>query len=85
MSRRFSARRLARPVATLAAVLLLAVLSAPGVADARTVRVSDQASMHLVRATGARLYEVGTAVGTLPGRLSGTFYVGATVTASLTL
>ncbi len=83
-------RRVAR-AACLLGVATLAV-SAPVAAArpqaqaARTVNVSERASLHLVRKSGSTLYEAGTATGTLPGTITARFVVGVTkVTGSVTI
>jgi hypothetical protein len=44
-----------------------------GVAQARTIATDEHVSLHLVRKSGSTLYERGSASGTLPGPVAGTF------------
>ena len=52
---------------------------------ARTVNGNDNASLHLVHASGSTLYEEGQASGSLPGRVRGTLRVEATFTGRFTI
>ncbi len=52
----------------IAASLALLILGAGAGGRARTVRVDDHASLHLVKYAGAVMIEEGQATGTLPGR-----------------
>ncbi len=54
-------------------------------AKRRSLRLSDTASLHLVRKSGSTLYEQGTATGTLPGSVSARFVTSVTkVTGTVT-
>lgn len=54
---------------------------------ARTLSATDEARMHYVqgRSSGARLFEEGTAHGTLPGSMRANCNLGATLTAAFTI
>lgn len=53
---------------------------------ARTLNITESASLKLVRKSGTTLYEKGTATGTLPGRVEARFEVTLTkVTGSVTI
>ena len=53
--------------------------------QAQVARLTDTASLHLVRKSGNMLYEKGTATGTLPGTVSARFVTGITkVTGTVT-
>ncbi len=52
---------------------------------ARALDGYDNASLHYVRAAGSTLYEEGTAVGALPGRVTAALHVGATFSGSFTI
>ena len=52
---------------------------------ARTVSGNVSAHLHLVKASGSRLLEEGTASGGLPGRIRADLDVGATFTGTLTV
>jgi hypothetical protein len=88
---------LRRRASALAAALIAALalgLWAGGVSSAdpaahaakrRTHQLSGTAYFHLVRKSGNTLYERGSATGTLPGRVSGTFHTSVTkVTGTVT-
>jgi len=54
-------------------------------AKRKSLRLTDTASLHLVRKSGSTLYEKGTATGTLPGTVSARFVTGVTkVTGTVT-
>ena len=53
--------------------------------EARTISATDVASLHYVRHDGSRLFEEGTAHGTLPGSMRAECNVGASVSASFTI
>jgi hypothetical protein len=56
---------------TAAALALGAVLaSMPATAGARSIGVTQSASMHMVRRSGTTIWERGTATGTLPGSVT---------------
>jgi hypothetical protein len=79
-------------IAVLAALAL--ALWAGGVSSAapsahaakrKSLHLTDNASLHLVRKSGSTLYEQGTATGTLPGSVSARFVTGVTkVTGTVT-
>lgn len=76
-------RRLAALAATTAA-LAAAAMSAP--AAAKTINVTENASLHLTRRNGSTLYERGTARGTISGPVTAVFNVGITrVTGTVTV
>lgn len=61
--------------------------AAPSAHDAKrkSLRLTDTASLHLVRKSGSTLYEQGTATGTLPGTVSARLVTGVTkVTGTVT-
>lgn len=76
------------------AALVFGLLWAGGVSSAapsghaakrRSLRLTDTATLHLVRKSGSTLYEQGTATGTLPGTVSAKFVTGVTkVTGTVT-
>lgn len=54
-------------------------------AKRKSLHLTDDASLHLVRKSGSTLYEKGTATGTLPGTVSARFVTGVTkVTGTVT-
>jgi hypothetical protein len=75
-----------------AAVALLAAgsaaahpLSPPPVAHAaRTLKATDTAKLHKIRASGSLLIEEGKATGTLPGKMRASVNVGATISGNFT-
>jgi hypothetical protein len=81
-------------VPLLAASILLTIMvgtaTGPALAKAhraRSLKATDEAHMHYVKhkSTSSRLYEEGTAHGTLPGRMRIYARLGATFTARFTL
>jgi hypothetical protein len=52
---------------------------------ARSMRATDEAHLRYVRRRGSRLFEEGTAHGTLPGSVHAECNLGATFTASVTI
>jgi len=52
---------------------------------ARTLRATDTAKLHYLRASGSILYEEGVAKGTIPGTMRAHCTLGATFTASFTI
>ena len=52
---------------------------------ARMMSATDEASLHYVRHNGSRLFEEGTAHGTLPGSMRAECNIGASVSASFTI
>lgn len=67
-----------------AASIALLVCADAGVA--RTLNVTENANLTLVRKSGSVLYEKGTATGTLPGRVTARFEVRlTTVTGTVTI
>lgn len=69
----------ARLLAAAAALPLAAAAPAqaadPVAQAARTINVSERASLHLVRKSGSTLWQAGTATGTLPGTVTTRFKV----------
>jgi hypothetical protein len=57
----------------------------PTARNARSAKVDDRASMHLLKASGSVLIEEGPATGTLPGRTKVRLVVGSSVQASFTI
>ncbi|HYM53827.1 MAG TPA: hypothetical protein VES97_00580 [Solirubrobacteraceae bacterium] len=53
--------------------------------QARVVNATDKASLHYIRSSGSRLFEEGSASGTLPGSMRVYCNIGATFTASFTI
>jgi hypothetical protein len=53
--------------------------------EARTISATDEANLHYVRHEGSRLFEEGTAHGTLPGSMRAECNVGASVSANFTI
>lgn len=54
-------------------------------AKRKSLHLTDDANLHLVRKSGSTLYEKGTATGTLPGSVSARFVTGVTkVTGTVT-
>jgi hypothetical protein len=90
-TQRHSMQRCKRTVAV-AAIGLCPSLMGGGIASAspaahaaKSLNVTENAALHLVRRSGSTLYESGTATGTLPGRVTAVFDVGITkVTGSVT-
>jgi hypothetical protein len=83
MTRHLAVRRLtALGTGTLAALALTGAgataVAAPVAQAATTINVRETASLHLVKKSGATLYEAGTASGTLPGTITARFNVGVT-------
>lgn len=76
--RRTSMRWLRTAVAAALAAVALCLTLGGAVASAKTLQITENASMHLVRKSGSVLYEKGTATGTLPGPVSGRFDAGLT-------
>jgi len=71
-------------LATLAAGAEASRAGGPVAEAARTINVSERASLHLVRKSGSTLWLAGTATGTLPGTVTTRFNVTLTsVTGSL--
>lgn len=66
----------ATTVAATAVALCLGFGSAA--ASAKTLQITENATLHLVRKSGATLYEKGTATGTLPGAVSARFETSVT-------
>lgn len=52
---------------------------------ARMLRATDRARLHYVHSSGSFLYEIGTASGTLPGKMRADVNVGATITGTFTI
>lgn len=74
------AAAIAAPLATAAP----AAAADPVAQTARTINVTERASLHLVRKSGSTLWQAGTATGTLPGTVTARFKVTLTsVTGSL--
>jgi hypothetical protein len=79
-------RRLMRSGATAATVVAIGLClpagstgaGAPTAQAAKTINVTENADLHLVRRSGSTLYEEGTATGTLPGRVTARFKVTLT-------
>jgi len=55
------------------AVVVPAGAAGPLAQAARTVNVTERASLHLVRKSGSTIYQAGTATGTLPGTVTTRF------------
>jgi len=58
--------------------LLVALTVGAATAQARTVKVNERASLHLVKKSGSTIYQAGTATGTLPGTITSRFNVSIT-------
>lgn len=59
--------------ASLTAAPVPAAAAGPVAQAARTINVSERASLHLVRKSGSTIYQAGTATGTLPGTVTTRF------------
>ena len=77
---------LRRLAALAAATATIAAAAAPAPAAAKTINVTEDASLHLTRRNGSTLYERGTARGTISGPVTAVFNVGITrVTGKVTV
>jgi hypothetical protein len=67
------------------AVGIHVIASSPRAHAARALKATDTAHLHYVSASGALLFEQGSATGTLPGSMRVRFTVGATMSGSFTI
>jgi hypothetical protein len=54
-------------------------------ADAQTLKATDTAKLHYLKASGSTLYEEGVAKGTIPGTMRAHCTLGSTFTATFTI